>query len=484
MNFSKFSSPSSQIFSQNQCFRGLLNERRIFPTPWHWCVHGLGIGQEATGFEPDKSNRLLEISLALSRKTQTNFHVFTHHLLHGIVATCAALSLGDRRAQQIAHDQFTSAIERLPSQHWQYPRACALLTESLVKLGQLEAYRDTIHWHLEIAFRQVARLDPTNDKLRYEKLQLFANLLLAAGQAGFSDLLGNTSVDTALQVSTTISDVFYRGRGAAIIFSVLAIIGCQEQVCTGQENHLQRLLDLFDAKLNHSSSRDADGVHEGNDYYIFPLSLILNAIAVLDRPDYLMYKRDWVQQTVSLFHALSPASQASQITFFVYALDNLGMLDMYVPNVVTFFDKCMQGYLQSTDGLRVDDYLRCTYLIHLACQLGRPDILHPRVLSILSASVAQAPDSQRYLQSTYGSSYMVAAYALSAFDRLSRLDLLFSEQFSLPDAISHFHDDPDSTAIHSSITALALMETGLRMRPVEFGDTPFFRTLQIDGRRS
>jgi hypothetical protein len=478
--FSKLSPPSNQISEQNQCFKRLLNERRIFPTPWHWCVHGLGIGQETTGFDLDKSNRLLEISLALSQKTQTDYHTFTHHLLHGIVARCAALSSSDRHAQQVAHDQFISAIQRLQSQKWQYARACALLTESLVKLGQIEVYRDDVHWHLETALKQVVNLDATTDKLRYEKLQLFANLLLAAGQAGFSDLLesrqpnGDTYADTALQVSTTISDIFYRGRGAAIIFSVLAIVGCQEQVYTGQKNHLQTLLDIFDANLSHSLNRDADGVHEGTDYYIFPLSLILNAIAVLDCPDYLIYKRNWVQQTVSLFHSLSPASQASQLTFFVYALDNLGVLDQYVPDVVMFFDQCMARYLQSTDGLRVDDYLRCTYLIHLACQLGQPDMLHPRILSILSNNIAQMLNSQRYLESSYGSSYMMAAYALSAFDRLSRWDMLFSEQFSLADAISRFPDDPQSTARHSPITALALIETGLRMRPAEFGDTPLF----------
>ncbi len=487
MHFSE-SPQSHQIASRPQYFKGLLNERRIFPTPWHWCVHGLGIGQEATGFAPDKSERLLEISLVLSQKTKTDYHAFAHHLLHGIVATCAAISFGDRHAQQRAHEQFTSAIFQLPSEPWHYARACALLTESLVKLGQLETYRHNVHWHLGMALRQVATLDCANDKLRYEKLQLFANLLLAAGQAGFSDLLalpsqnGETYIDIALQVTTTISDVFYRGRGSAIIFSVLALVGYKEQVCTGAQNHLQTLLDLFEEELSHSQSRGTDGVHEGADYYIFPLSLILNAIAVLDCPDYLTYNRDWVQQTVSFFHSLSPTSQASQITFFVYALDNLGVLDVHIPNVVTFFHQCMEGYLQSTDGSQVDDYLRCTYLIHLAYQLGRPDILNPQVLSILSENAAQSLLSSRYLESTYGSSYMVAAYALSAFDRVDRLDVLFGERLGLPEAISRFQDDDSATAIHSPRTAFALIETALRMRPVESCDTPLFSNIQLGGR--
>ncbi len=143
-----------------------------FSNPWHWCVHGLGIGQEPIGFEPDKSDRLLEISLALFQQTNIGYYVFINHLLHGIVETCAALSLNNKLAQQRAYDQFTSAIEHLPSESWQYVRACALLTESLVKLGQLETHRYNVHRRMGIAFKQVVKLDADNDKISYEKLQL------------------------------------------------------------------------------------------------------------------------------------------------------------------------------------------------------------------------------------------------------------------------------------------------------------------------
>jgi hypothetical protein len=461
MNFSKVSPQIEQIASRNQCFNKLPRERRIFSTPWHWYVHGLGIGQEASGFKPDKADRLLETSLALFQKTKTDDRAFTHHLLDSIISTCAGRS----------HVQFTSAIEHLPSEPWQYARACALLAESLGSLGLLEAYRQDVRWHLGRALEQVSRLDAPNDKLRYEKLQLFANLLLAAGQAGFADLLalpqqnGDTYADIALQVATTIDNFFYRGRGSAIIFSVLAIVGCQDRLYSSRQNHLQALLDSLDEELSHPTNRNPDGVHEGSDYYLFPLSLILNAIAVLDCPEYLTYKKDWVKQSVSLFHSLSPASQASQISFFIHALNNLGVLDAHVPDAIAFFTRCMEAYLESTDGARVDDYLRCTYLIHLAYQLGRPDLVHPRLLSIFWDSVAQTPGSERYLKSTYGSSYMVAAYALSAFERLDRLDVLFGERFNLPNAIALFKDDPAIAAIHSPRTAFALIDLALQMRP-------------------
>ncbi|MBE9209375.1 hypothetical protein IQ244_23310 [Nostoc sp. LEGE 06077] len=153
---------------------------------------------------------------------------------------------------------------------------------------------------------------------------------------------------------------------------------------------------------------------------------------------------------------------------------------VYVPDVVALFQECLTGYLQSTDGSKVDDYLRCTYLIHLACQLEQTDLIDPRVWSILLDSAAQNPSSQRYLESTYGSSYMVAAYALSAFDRVGRLDELFCERVNLADAIAHFQDDAHATTIHSPRTAFALIETGLRMRPVQSNDTPLFSNFLLN----
>ena len=486
VNSSRDSLDPDRIGDRQPCFSGLLVERRIFATPWHWCVHGLGIGQETSGFDASKSAQLLAISQTLTKTISSNYFLFIDRLLHGIVTVCHEKALKKENCNKVAYEQFDSAIERLrllQDEPWQYPRACALLTESLVKLERLEFYRDILHWHLHKALEQLSTFNPTTDKLRYEKLQLLANLLLAAGQAEFSDLLvsksnGRTYIDIALDVAINIDDLFYRGRGSAIIFTVIAIVGYGDRLY-GCENHLQALLDAFDWELSNLSDKDSDGVHEGADYYIFPLSLILNAIAVLDCPEYLTYKRDWVQQTVSLFDSLSPASQASQITFLISALDNLGLLDIYVPEVKILFQQCIDKYLQSTDGFGIDDYLRCTYLIHLAYQLQQSPCLHPRIYLILSRSLAQTLDSKFYRESSYGSSYMVAAYILSAFDRSNRLNLLSSEPINLLQTISRFESSSYAVNTYAPRIAFALIETALRMRPLNTLDTSLFQNIGL-----
>lgn len=487
-NVSSFPQPLPQrghAVDRRTDFGRLSNELRIFPSPWHWCVHGLGLGQEPTGFDASKAGRLLETSRVLRRKTENPYHVFSHQLLHGIVSTCKAMSLGGGDAGQRGHTHLASAVAQLPDHPWQYARACAMLTESLVKLGQLEAYQHTLHQHLAAALKRVEALSPTTDKDRYEKLQLFTNLLLAAGQAGWTDLLaspqqdGADYVNTALQVIETISDVFYRGRGAAILFTVLGVVGCGEQVCDGPQDHLRRLLDIFDSQLDHPPARVPDGVHIGLDYTMFPLSLILNAIAVLGHPEYLEYKRNWIQQAVSHFHLLPANSRASQVIFYVFALSNLGVLEEHVPDVGALLHDCMEGYLQATDGTQVDDYLRCTYLVHLARQIGRCDVLTARVWAILADSIPRAAGSELYLKSAYGSSYMVAAYTLSALDKGGRFEALFSEKINLPEAIGRIKDDAKTTATNLPRVDFALIDAALRLRPADPGDdTPLFRTVR------
>lgn len=472
---------------QTSSFKHLLKERRIFSTPWHWYVHGLGLGQDPIGFQPDKSPQLLSMSLALVQKTGSKYHFFTHYLLQATLEACAYLSLGDHLAQSRANDHFKTCIHYLPQEPWQYARACAVLSESLVKLMFVEPFKDVIRQHLQKAMRQLVQLSPESDKYCYEQVQMLASLMLAAGQTECLDVLEqkvegkDNYIECILKMAANISEPFYYGRGSAIAFSVLAIVGNAEQIYDGQQDYLRILLETFDQLLNSPSIRNSDGVHQGADFCIFPLSLILNAIAVLDCPEYLSYKRNWPQQALSIFQFISPASKASQISFLIHSLNNLGIIEDYISDMSIFFKDCMSGYLQETDGLQVDDYLRCTYLIHLAFQFNRTDWVDSRIWSILRDNIGQLGDVNRSLESTYGSSYMMAAYALSVFDQSDDLGSLFNEDFNLTGATLLFNDAPASAVIHSPRAAFALLEAGLRMRPVDVDDTHLFRSLRLGG---
>jgi hypothetical protein len=484
--------PHSQDDGRPQsAFGRLSNELRIFPTPWHRYVHGLGLGPEPAGFDASKAQRLLETSNVLGRTTRSPYHALSHQLLQGIVSTCEAMSSSGGQAGQGGHAHLANAVAQLAqlTDPWQYGRACAMVTESLVKLGQLKAHQVTLHQSLKAALQRVEALRPTTDKDRYERLQLFGNLFVAAGQAGWTDLLavpqqgGATYIDMALQGIDAISEAFYHERGAAMLFTALGIIGDGKYVCDGSENHMRRQLDAFEAQLAQMSAENAeayhDPVHSFADVFMFPLSLTLNAIAVLGRPEYLTYQRNWIQQAVSQFHRLPASSRASQVMFYVSALSNLGVLDAHVPDMGALLSDCAEGFLQSTDGTQVDDYLRCTYLVHLAWQSGRWDVLPPRVWAILAASLPRVAGSDLYLQSAYGSSYMVAAYTLSALDTGGRFEALFSDEIDLLGAISRFKDDAKTTTMTLPRLDFALIDTALRLRPAAAGDTPLFRTVRL-----
>jgi len=480
---------ASQAIAPNgsrSLFRQLSTERRIFSTPWHWCVHGLGLGQETRGFQLESAKDLVNLSHSLSLKADFNYHIFSHHLLQGIVVSCTDEREPSPLSALSSRVHFTNALQALPKEPWQYVRACALLTETLVKIDDIEAYQVDVLWHLRNSLKTVSALPATSDKDRYEKLQLYSNILLAAGQANlhesvmFDSRAGVTYVEQALEVASEISDVFYRGRGSAILFTVLALLGRRSQVCQGDSNPLQVLLESLDVALQVEAQRSTDGVHGGSDYHIFALSLILNAIAVLKCPEYLRYKRDWAATALSLFKTLTPESKVSQLSFLCYALDNLGVVHTYIPDMANLFQQCMQAYLDTTNGAQTGDYLRCTYLIHLAHQLNRPDLLSPKVFEVLIESARQTMGSERYLSSTYNSSYMVAGYVLSALDIADRLELVMGKRYDLAQAIANIKESADMKRIHSPRLAFSLIESALRLRSPKYQDTPLFRQVNLD----
>jgi hypothetical protein len=474
-----------------QPFGHLPNELRVFPTPWHRYVHGLGLGQVPVSFDPSKAQRLLETSRVVGQKTGRPYHAFAHELLQGILSACEAMALDGDAAGQQGQAELANAVAQLAtlSDPWQYGRACAMLIESLVKLGRLEAHTHPLRQNAQVALQQVEALRPATDKDRYERLQLFGNLMLAVGQAGWTDLLtspqphGGTYIVSALQGIDTIAEVFYRGRGAAMVFTALGIVGCASSIWDGPQDYLHGILDVFDAELSQTSLTERaayhDPVHSFADTFIFPLSLNLNAMAILNRPAYLTYKRDWVTEAVALFQLLPPPSRASQVMFYVGALSNLGVLDAHVPDMATFLRDCMDGYLQATDGTQVDDYLRCAYLVHLAWQIGQLELLTPRVWSILMTSLPRIAGSDLYCQSPYGSSYMVAAYTLSALDIGNRFETLFDDAINLLAAIDRFQEDADATTMTLPRLDFALIDAALRLRPARTGDTDLFGSLRL-----
>lgn len=460
------------------------NERRIFSSPWHRCVHGQGLGQLPTGFDLKKVNLLREVGLAVKRSDQNPFHIFAQSLVHDIIAVCSEKPPEVKEVTRPTPADFYQTLALLPRDTWQYARACAVLTETLVKLGKLTNYDSILHMHMDIALKRVEALAPETLKGRYEKLQLLANLFLASGQAGWTDLLtsqpphGISRIYNALRMTEEIPDLFYRGRVAATLISVVATIGYGYVVCGDRLDYMRNLLDAFDAQLDQLAMRSSDGVHEKFDYCLFPLSLTLNAIALLGRTEYLEYRRNWVAQATTYFATLAPASRASQMLFYVHALENLGVLGAYVPNLKSLLIESIEAYLRQVgDSVSSYAYLRCTYLIQMAHQFGYPEVLPPQIWNILGTGGTHFQHTQS--TTSYGSGYMIAAYTLSAFIGGDRIGALAQEEGDLPTAVAAIKATQADAALNLPKLDFALIDAALQLRPAHPTDTRLFSEVKF-----
>ncbi|HEX3765461.1 MAG TPA: hypothetical protein VHW23_42490, partial [Kofleriaceae bacterium] len=177
---------------------------------------------------------------------------------------------------------------------------------------------------------------------------------------------------------------------------------------------LGQLLDQLDLQVELQLQRPTDGVHDGRDYLVFPLLLTLTALVPIRRLDLLDHRRRWLTVAADELAALSPRAQASQTLFHVALLRAAGTLAREVPDPAALVRETAGRYLAATDGRQLDDYLRCTYLVHLARQLGCPAALPDRIGDILADSPTQLDAAGPFRATPYGSPLMLAAYVLSA----------------------------------------------------------------------
>ncbi|HHJ15634.1 MAG TPA: hypothetical protein ENJ80_02950 [Gammaproteobacteria bacterium] len=446
------------------------SEASCFRTPWHWYMHGIGLGYGAAAHDSDRAERLLRAARALCTVADTPFHTFTYKLLL-LVTGCRGLdaSAPDAADSRAAVDV---GLFRLQGNPLHYIAMSALFVDCLARLDRLGGYRHTARRHLDLALRVAGRLPENDDRARYLKLQLLSRLFMAVARAGWTERLlegtrGQTSYfQRVLQLAGRIDNRFLGDRALAILLAVIGLSGYARQVGRDIERRLGELFDGFEQQLRQLPDRSGDGVHSGQDYLLFPLSLTLGALPALGLQRYTDYGRNWVDAAVALFGQLTPRSRASQVLFLVSALEGLGRLDDCFPDRGQLIETCADAYLAGTDGLQMDDYLRCTYLVHLACQYGDPERLDTRIWDILAGALLRPPGQHTPGQyNKYGATFMRAAYVLSAIDRAGRLETLYGSGLLLPERLGRLQLDPQALQEDSPRLCLALIDAGLRKRP-------------------
>lgn len=387
----------------------LSRELLLLPTPWHWFVHGLGLGQNPTGFDAERAARIRALGRAVMQRYGRGFPAFVVELVEVILAACDPAG---RRGH--GRDVCVRLGERIAglSNPREHARACATSIESLVKLGELPPDNEVLRRQLCDSLARMMALPAPSDRARYEHVHLLANLLLAAARAGWTELLTPTVFEAGARLLGPVDDLFYYGRGAATWATTLAAVGRRQGDDSGEL--LRRVLDRIDTELDGPRDRASDGAHEDRDYLAFSLFLALGAIGMTRRVDLLDYKRRWLEVAPAELASLNPRARSSQTLLFVSLLRNLGLLAHHVPDPAALVRAAAARYLAATDGYQHDDYLRCTYLVHIARQLDCLTQLPERIGQILAETSTQLGAPSPHRDTPYGSPLMFVAYVLSA----------------------------------------------------------------------
>jgi len=449
-------------------------ESTCFRTPWHWYIHGLGLGQYAGHYDPCSAECLLQASRALHNIKDSPLHGFTHKLLYRILTQGGKASVGVRAGETSVEAVTDIASFRLEGNPAHYIQMATLLVSCLDKAGMLEDSLPGARRHLALAFATAEQLPEQDDRARYEKLQLMSRLFMAATHIHCTQLIhgeggeGTSYVRSALQLAGRIENRFLKGRGTAIMLTAIGLAGAVDYAGADVETLVTDVLTDLDHQIQNPQTYRDDGVHSGLDYQVFPLSLMLNALPALGLEHFVGFRRNWLDTAVDLFDRLSPDSRASQVLFLVSALDGLGQRERYFPDKKDLLVQCVDDYLADTNGTRPDDYLRCTYLVHLAVQLESVESLNPRIQEILSGTLMrrlQRGGKDGGARNKYQSDTMLAAYSLSAFARLGQLETLFGSRALLPELIGRLEPDSDEFRCDSPKLCLALIDAALRLVP-------------------
>lgn len=445
----------------------------LFASPWHRCVHGLGLAKGLSGYDPVQAENLLEANKLLLGKSNRPYQVFYYYLLQWVLDSIDDIHTGKCRIDFDTCSHIFSALS-LCDDELEYARASSLMLECFIHLGQVEMFRPQLQESLISAFERLHTAKDSSEKFQYENLHMQSNLIRVAAQAGWIELVtycdevsGADYVQRALDYIDNIPGYFYKVRSASLLFTVLAAIGLGHRVCAENRDYIGELMAFMHVSLDNWSGYPADGVHEDVDYQFFPLSLLLAAVAELGCTEYLHYKRDWVNLLESLFSRLSARSRASQSLFYVIALANLGILQEKVPDRDAFVQQCTDAYIECSDGTAMDDYLRANYLIHLSDYLETKQSVAPVLWEYMYKRLDQY--QHNLVQDTsvaYDSGYMVMSYILAAHHLTGRLSYLFGndKMYDVIAILARLKENAAVTAYNLPRLDYVLMDMALQLR--------------------
>ncbi len=450
----------------------ITNESRVLQGPWTTLVKGRGLGSNTKKFSADESGHIKEIFEVIDKTIvkSNSYNKFSKNLCYFI------LDYNDPDCLIFQRKEFYSRIDKVISSlkviddPYLYVSASAIFFEVIGKLGL-----DPNLWAnkginlVEDALAKLGCLPISSQQECYKVLQVYGNLFLGVAHLGQVDKLIKGHVDyvnQALDVINGLEGVWHRGRGVAAFLNILALIGLNNYAIKPEHNYLKELVIFMDKSLD-----DQAKVDENPNEYVFSILMMINCIGVLDKLEYLEYKRDWVKLSVELIETLPIELKAIFCHYYLSALDNFNLSEKCEKSPKDYLLSVIES-LSASKGNELD-YMAYTYLVDIAHKLDLVRILPKSLANDFVDNISTQYDFKNGCKPNklfYRSGFMRSAYAVVAMSQMGCVKCLLdknnSDDSSLIERIIENHidnwgvSDDSFTILNHALIDLSLSQRG------------------------
>ncbi|WP_330460241.1 hypothetical protein OIB37_27270 [Streptomyces sp. NBC_00820] len=413
----------------------LSNETRVIATPWSRMVRGTGLGQYPIAYDPEAAARIRHAFGLLAAKGADR-HAYTRfsRLLADFL-----LDLEDparRPSRSGIAEALSPVLDAVRAEENAYFRVMAgcILMDSFAKLGldrtllvgagtdfpaEILAAADTI---------EPDRIKDENAGRHghYEKLSAYSAVFLAIGQLGLKERLVDgprNYVREALGLLEKIPAPFFRGRGGAVLLSVVSLLGYERFIVDEGRDFFEEVLSYLDRADELDLPPAFPQPMSESFPKIYPLLTMLNAIAMSGRPErYLNHGRDRLAEARELMERITPVERTHMGLYYIVALHNLGRLHAQVPDLDALVEDIVGQWAHIDPGANYFlNGISYAYIVQTAMLTGRLDLIGDKTLDRL---VDSFPDLDRTDDDRVNRPYPFA-YTLNVLGEVGHAHLLF-----------------------------------------------------------
>lgn len=385
-------------------------------SPWHTCMHGLGLGARPRRFGgPADASALLRLSKRYVERASNRPYARWVEVLVRAALTPSTTVKEQGSAWASLHGIW-------PALHWPVDRSmgCALAVNVLSRNGMWPEHAAWLDVLADTCLRETldALAQVQQERERYAMAMGAMTLIHALGRVDRARRLGwcedgREPVGALAREIAVLQDPFLRARSLGTLLTVLDEAAQSPEVVSMLSDALHQEMRALDGLLASPDPGPHDGIHLGHDRILFPLALLLSGAAdwssaLIDR-DALTGMSSLMRM---LFDAASLRSQASQWRFCSAALIGLGRLDRQQAGDATV--DLARRYLASGSVTKADAYLRCCYLLTTAECFEMRDLLPRELEAPLCAAADPVLGDIDELDPKYRRQTMWSAYALFA----------------------------------------------------------------------